>query len=141
MRYYYTDPLVAAFMAREFGVKIDAPVLGANGEPKRSSLPIPTWVWGRIIEAHERNLKKGFSPHKYYIHPDSLPIFELRVGDVCLNPDGMPTLLIRDGNYKPGISNLHNEIPLSQAIEAVNEDAAIIISREEKPFFWPEVEG
>lgn len=53
---YYKDPLAAAYMAREFGVKFDIP-----------NSPTPLAM-----------RREG----KYYIHPDSYHVFEPRVGDL-----------------------------------------------------------
>jgi len=56
MRYYYEDPLEAAYMAKHYGMKLD---------PE--------------IEVYIYRDEENF---KYYIHPDSLPLLEPMDGDL-----------------------------------------------------------
>lgn len=62
-RYYYTDPLAAAWMHAHHGLDFDA--------EGRSGIHV---VWGI-----ELPVRPG---PKYYIHPDSLHLLEPQVGDI-----------------------------------------------------------
>jgi hypothetical protein len=63
MKYYYDCPVSAAYMAKHFGVQFD------NGDSFKSACEC----------AHLTDC----SELPFYIHPDSLPIFEAQVGDFC----------------------------------------------------------
>lgn len=68
MRYFYTDPLAAAWMAKHHGIKI---------EPISDIPSIKDFMWrgtGNFIGIWEED--------KYYIHPDSLHLLEPREGDL-----------------------------------------------------------
>lgn len=70
---YYTDPLKAAWMAREFGVVFI------------SSCTDDTLDWENdFCEVSPQ----GWNCSKLYIHPDSLSIFEPMEGDVGESEDG-----------------------------------------------------
>lgn len=68
---YYTDPLQAAWMAREFGVKFenedDAAMFVIEGGDEYATLS---------------QMQQTITSKKYYIHPDSYHIFEPQEGDV-----------------------------------------------------------
>lgn len=63
MKPYFTDALAAAWMAKYFGVKFlgNNPLVGND------------WAKNKVLY---------YEAEKYYIHPDSLPIFEPQEGDV-----------------------------------------------------------
>lgn len=84
MKYYYTDPLAAAYMAREFGV----------------AYVIKDFKW--LDNACTCYNMRRENADKYYIHPDDYHIFEPQSGDMM----------------------------------AVDK----VIQRNNKPFFWPEVQ-
>lgn len=64
---YYKDPVDAAYMAREFGVKLN--------NRGRGAYPIIS------LNVESGNTGAG-TKEKYYIHPDSYGIFEPQSGDV-----------------------------------------------------------
>ncbi len=74
MKKYYNDPLAAAYMAMEFGVKY------VDDNPKAGT---ETWL-GKFLYAD-----------KYHIHPDSYHIFEPQVGDVIIDALGQT---LKQGN-------------------------------------------
>lgn len=61
MRYFYTDPLAAAWMAKNFGMKF-------NG--------------GTEFDEPYRHSEIDEVTSKFYIHPDSVKLLEQRVGDL-----------------------------------------------------------
>lgn len=65
---YYDDPLAAAWMAREFGIKFYTIVEGESFD-----IDFSTWIF--MID----------SETVLYIHSDSLHIFEPGVGDYYIN--------------------------------------------------------
>lgn len=71
MRYFYNDPLVAAYMAKHFGMKFYT-------YPDGSDLSEPiTW----------ENEFSRFHYHEgevnWRVHPDSLQLLERRMSDIC----------------------------------------------------------
>jgi len=72
-----TDPLAAAYMAREFGMEFDIPN-DKYGKAKDYSI---------TYACEEFGVKPPF-----YIHPDSLPILQPQDGDVYLNTAGRPEI-------------------------------------------------
>jgi hypothetical protein len=70
MSLYYTDPLKAVIMMRDHGVKINA--VDTLGSP-----PTP------VVATIDSILAMAEYPDiLYYIHPESLPLFQLMVGDI-----------------------------------------------------------
>jgi len=84
-RYFYTDPLAAAWMAKHFGVKVHCPVWKGDGVREQSNLPVPLWVFGRIIDATSR---KSLGVDRFTVAEESVPVFVPQVGDfvVCRWP-------------------------------------------------------
>lgn len=113
---YYTDPLAAAYMAREFGVKLQAHYN-------------VTQNLGDALTYDEIVLMLDFE--RFYIHPDSYHIFEPRAGDVMITEI-------------PGTSSVEvvsSDIRAREFIDhLVEKRGAKIIQRQGKPFFWPERE-
>lgn len=133
-RYFYTDPLAAAWMAKHFGMQIFAPVFAAGtGKYSQSRTPLPVWCWARKIEQAE--LAKNTDGERYYIHPDSLHLLEPRVGDVvqftACDYANQPGLQQSRVWWKPYLDKW-----------SLPQDAGNIriIQRDGKPFHWPEKE-
>lgn len=77
MRYYYTDPLAAAWMAKHFGMRFLSDRSNDNAPDDASDHEADTAYeadcgWGKAKE------------RKYYIHPDSLHQLEPQVEDLVL---------------------------------------------------------
>ena len=115
---YYTDPLQAAYMAKEFGVDFIIKWWGEEIIAKHSdAIKQPKQFVANMIMKH----KAG----KFCIHPDSYHIFEPQVGDLVLF-----------GKY-----NNHYGIFKPVAPEYADNFKLIpIIQRNNKPFFNPEKE-
>ena len=67
-RFFYTDPLAAAWMAKHHGMRF----------------------WNGNHEIHVLPLVDGEKSERWYVHPDSLRLLEPQVGDCCEwigNPD------------------------------------------------------
>ena len=83
-RYYYTDPLAAAWMAKHYGMMFgirhyekiiwDCEAQGMSGD----WLPIKDW------ERIAADAADGNAQPAYYIHPDSLHLLEPRVCDFTM---------------------------------------------------------
>lgn len=121
MKMYYTDPLRAALMAREFGVKFNFEEMRQDYESgglkaKRSLKKIKSWK--TIIEI-------GKHCDKFYIHPDSLALFEPREGDMIIEYD--------DNEIRQCFLRLNSEQTPAAPYK--------IIQRDNKAFFMPEVEA
>lgn len=146
-KYYYTDPLKAAWMAREFGVKIYAYINVIGGNNCRIG-DVDCKIHKEIDEdpimylnpndcfKNPRTLPYAGWQHavdKWYIHPDSLHILEPKVGDMCTNCDGEPAIVVPDSKLRRV-----GQIFLREALEWVGKEAEII-QRDGKAFFMPEV--
>lgn len=73
-KYYYNCPIKAAYMAKEFGVKMYSP---ETEEYIEAELCISDYLWAASNPDDDMNYQPPF-----YIHPDSLEIFEPREGDI-----------------------------------------------------------
>ena len=168
-KYFYTDPLKAAWMAREFGVKIYAYINVIGGNNCRIG-DVDCKIHKEIDEdpimylnpsdcfQNPRTLPYAGWQHavdKWHIHTDSLHILETKEGDFVL-------LIFTGGIYlhctlikeNVGIyshqDNLANDIkypgknfPLESLQEGSMWDrpSIEIIKRDGKAFFMPEVEN
>lgn len=74
-KYYYTDPLAAAWMAKHFGMKF----VYEDEFQERNNI-------GILGEDNNFNTTISYR-NKYFIHPDSLPILEPRDEDFILPAD------------------------------------------------------
>ena len=137
MKYYYTDVLAAAWMAKHFGMKLQKGVFG-YGEGVTTYLT--------LLDAAGNEAWK----YRYYIHPDSLPLLEPKEGDVVrLNNSIRPRFNICDDKGKLLLDRKKNPItttkfPYHEYIvfnEHFREDVMAIIQRNGIPFMWPEREG
>lgn len=122
MRLFYKCPIIAAMMAKHHGVK-----MLSRRDGKELSRPLPLWQFARRIEF-------GDGKDQYVIHPDSLGIFEPMVGDIVINCDEMPALVVKDS----APPETHT-VKLSVAKEFVGKEASII-QRDGLPFVMPESE-
>ena len=68
---YYDDPLIAAYMGREFGVEFE-------NEDETATFVME----GGAEYATLSQIQQCVLHHKYYIHPDSYHIFEPRGDDI-----------------------------------------------------------
>jgi len=129
---YYTDPLKAAYMAREFGVKLannntDKPV-GMSLFAHHSTLD--NYTGGSVsCLGIDADLYEG---EEIYIHPDSNDIFEPQVGDLVLYCSTMrPRIIgkVTDGGYYD-----------TEGLPMERNKYQYIIRRQHKQFFMPRAE-
>jgi hypothetical protein len=125
-RYFYTDPLAAAWMAKHFGMKfgikhngmIHWNCIGKINEPFEP------------LQRAEDILDPISEPLPLYIHPDSLHLLKPTVGDVVRTVaptfDAVMYTLIKDdvGRYE----------------DLTSEDWFAILERSGIAFMWPESE-
>lgn len=136
MRYFYTDPLAAAWQSKHFGVNLyqeaHVPMVNyKNGEKSISLHQFPLQTWETI------NIKEDGI--RLYISPDSLRLLEPRQGDI-VEHDGIEYGIVLDViDGEAGIQYSENENGETLCGTANIEDL-IIIQRQGKPFFWPGVE-
>lgn len=113
-RYYYTDPLAAAWMAKHFSMTFERSdgdlLLDFDDMADDLALHIASDHWDGI----------------YFIHADSLHLLEPRAKDVVMQKD-------EDGY---DAYNMLDEWDIEQKFA----DGCQIIGRDGKPFFWPECE-
>jgi len=148
MKYLYTDPLAAAYMAREFGVEL-------CDDSERTVRVNPTELekFARIIWSVEGtngwlDYEASDFPKKIYINPDSEHIFEPREGDLV----GFTFMdfLNEEASFQSIVLSIRNKLRV-QIIDAsiCDEVDEIVldklkhlkmIQRDGKPFFNPERE-
>jgi len=114
-RYYYTDPLAAAWMSKHFNINIE----WADGT-------ITDNYTGDNIVYYEKYLGTE-SP--YYIHPDSEHILNPQVGDLVHNFRWQSHFMIERDNDLLAVNN---------AMKVGTRYS--IIQRNNIPFMWPEVD-
>ena len=129
-RYFYTDPLAAAWMAKHHGVELFY-------MEHYSDDSWPTEItYLQIISIIDRCGEDSYELEKLYIKPKSLAILEPQVGDFVRYIDALPS----QGNTAP-YSDMHvhwtepcygNEFDMAQKKQ--------IIQRNGKAFHMPEVE-
>lgn len=110
MKYFYTDPLAAAFMAKHFGMIFWTGCEDASPDDAdniRSALE---------EEAITGNPSEG----RFHIHSESLHLLEAKIGDLLTGPNGKVAM------FYMGDTNPSSRCP--------------IIQRDGKPFHWPESE-
>lgn len=122
MKYYYTDPLKAAWMATEFKI----PILVTNWRYSEDNGHSPYEFTTNIIEIIDSDIKC------YEIHPDCYEILKLKIGDIILDNDNDPrrVAVVRD------IAMLRYE---DEDYGCYIKDIKII-QRDGKAFFQPEEE-
>jgi len=155
MEKFYTDPLAAAIMTKEFGVEFANSIRDIHEDCQRNL----EMMWGKTIISGSLELQRGQIYKKYYIHPDSLPIFEPQVGDfVSTNCDRILKIdeyksadwynenfgikeALAAGKIKEPMRDEYILItePLSR-IALHRESIDKIIQRQGKPFFTPQEE-
>ena len=115
---YYDDPLQAAYMAREFGVKLE--------DENENRIE---WVDGHgfvLFDSEDVVDFVGMGIETFYIHPDSYRIFEPQEGDRN----------IKGFVFEKGQWVIDGMIPAAMFSEVPRE----INHRDNKPFFWPKEE-
>ena len=121
MKKYYDDPLIAAYMCREFGVKVCL----LNTESPDPLFSLSDLAYAIKVQSMGVVIKEN-----YYIHPDSLHIFEPQVGDL-ITQDG-------DSFCHKVVSVGDNEQPVCFYTGVLYEPYwSDIIQRNGKHFFMP----
>ena len=148
-RYFYTDPLAAAWMAKHFGM-----MFGIRHFDKFVPEPIyfnGVWAAAKLVDEI-----LDFDPDvALYVHPDSLHLLEPKVGDMIMhgsykreqdkNPEGWTAVLVT-GLLPPEFeSELRAESGVTKPLcYAYDEEIMIchrIIQRDGIAFHWPESES
>lgn len=129
-RYFYTDPLAAAWMAKHFGIAFETPD-GRSLTCKDGKLffPMPhPGIEGAIIWV--------ISEDEHYIHPDSLHLLEPKVGDLV-------QFIAYDDTTQPHLQGYRTWWKPYLGDWAIPRDASDtrIIQRDGKAYHWPEVEN
>ena len=127
-RYYYTDALAAAWMAREFGFKyIDRYTCDETGKCLNYTVD-----WKVFQEGDDLT-----SPiAKYELHPDSLPLLEPKGGDIVMaysnSSKSFRPMAVGNPPDEFGCTVYHAVCELNNGLK--------IIQRDNKAFFMPECE-
>lgn len=136
MRYFYTDPLAAAWMAKHFGMKFYIKIYGAlqkDFNDKYSEIS----DWENIMEEP----LNGWGDYTYIVHPDSLHLLEPQVGDLVKHGDDFPVIVQSNEDYNEVYSRNMESTVHYCALEDFEGDKYEIIQRNGISFMWPEVEN
>lgn len=93
-KFYYDDPLAAAWMAKHFGMKL----LSLHTEQQKIEYDIPDedtdydWYHGCVVDGWRKDIEMisdavefiEDASDKIYIHPDSLHLLEPQVSDIII---------------------------------------------------------
>lgn len=122
MRYYYDDPIKAAWQLHHHGVKCTVyGSIAGDGTYKESTQPIPLWALGRAIE------NKQFNEYRFYIWPGVDALLLPRAGDLVeLRLKDKPIIYHK-------VESLHDATGLGQS------RIWTIIQRDNKVWFAPKV--
>ena len=120
---YYTDPLAAAYMAREFAVMLRTPC-AQNIAPS-----------GMLEHWHELlKVNPKLNLDRIYIHPDSLSIFEPKLHDLVEWEGLVFGFVIGLNEGEVGVQHGESDV------YTLDKDECTIIQRDDKPFFYPDSE-
>jgi hypothetical protein len=133
MNHYYTDPLKAAWMMREHGLKflVRNPDMKVVFPTNPEFIDIQDWTWLFWVEGQDTP-EIDYSP--MFIHPESLPLLEPMEGDMVHHPSG------RIG-YVQDVDGEDVSIDVNGGDWGCKSIYAPIIQRNGKAFFMPESEG
>lgn len=118
-RYFYTEPLAAAWMVKHFGMKFES--CQNNG--------VSADYWPLTIAGHDES-------QRYYIHPDSLPLLEPQVGDWGRGPYAGEVIGVSESLITIHVPERHNG--KSHFCQPRSEFK--VTSRNGVAFMWPEGE-
>lgn len=114
-RFYYDDPLAAAWMAKHFGMFFEDDVVDWRA---------PCAVWGQRILFDDKR--------KRYIHSDSLPLLEPQTGDLVCGGKHRSV-------YSVGVSDISTQYCITVEDARALEDLEIL-RRNGRAFHWPKRE-
>lgn len=149
-RAFYTDPHAAAWMTKHHGMQLYCPVWQGDGVAKKqSNLPVPLWVYGRIIEATSR---KSLGVDSFTISQESMELLNPKVGDfvLCRWPQTKDHFQRQVIGWVTTIEENIDEQNVwvrSDNYSSADEDSQFdisevkIIQRNGLAFHWPEFEG
>lgn len=120
-RYFYTDPLAAAWMNIKFGMRfsIYSPLDGISKEPEKWN-----WAWEML----------GNRQLPYHVNPESLHLLEPQKNDLVMGPDVGPEI----GDTGPAYMEL-GKMGFTDGRGHFREIVKII-QRNGTAFVWPESE-
>jgi hypothetical protein len=126
MRYYYTDPMAAAWMAKHHFMRIIAceSPLYEKDERERD-------IKSLLYSAADQEIDDG---SKYYIHPDSVHILEPQIDDIGMDTEEV--IFLCEG-ITPGWSCLSTD---SDGYTIMKTGDIKIIQRNGIAFMYPEKE-
>lgn len=127
MKYFYTDPLKAAWMCREFNIRCDScGIHGYRAADIAYFFGMNVSYDSAIVEERDR----------YYIDTEFYGIFKPQVGD-----DVKVEVLFGKENEKIGTSLTTIRTSLEDYLAGLTLKSIKILQRDGKAFFVPEVEN
>jgi hypothetical protein len=128
-RFFYTEPLAAAWMAKHFGMKFQMLEISDSGV--------------RLEDIEDKVMKHLITESSalIYIQPDSLPLLAPHVGDLVWSPDESGIFgVVAENSRSP--EDKENPILILTSTDGYYriENISKIIQRNGIPFHWPESE-
>lgn len=142
--YFYTDPLAAAFMAREYGMLYTSSIWANVKVSPHDSMILAYDKERKIYPA----IRADHAEFKLYIHSDSIEILKPMIRDLVTNThnqynrDNRPCSGLVSVIFNAGKSVYINtgERHNGKRDFCESVDSLKIIQRNNIPFFWPESE-
>ena len=131
-RMFYTDPLKAAIMARDFGVKFHV---------DNSEKPVPIWVFGRWLENRWDKIAVVAADSEHIFQPQvgDIVVFSADDGSLCV--DAVEQVYFDGDESYPYTGDSGTVIQLCASHpDWLHARKARIIQRNGKAFFMPEKE-
>lgn len=136
---FYTCPIEAAYMSKNFGVKLMTPdgrLLFLSNDVLRN-----LWYWGA-----DYGSRALIPEDNQYVHPDSLHIFKPKGGDVIFT-DGR-NINLKEGElaFDKNYGEIFNEYPVEDNTHDIKyeqnspNDTWFVVNRG-RPFFMPQIEN
>lgn len=122
MRYFYRDPLHAAVMAQDFGMKF---ILEQDG--KIYGMPDAGFICHEFMQGKLEGAK-------FYLTEDSLHLLQPQVGDRWINSQKVCYLVSAAWYGKYQLKRMTSSYERSGVMPK-------IIQRQGNPFYWPELEN
>lgn len=136
VKYYYTDPLAAAWMAKKFSMRFENCHLQIGYVEGRDGMH-DTCGFLKISSGWDL-------PNRFYIHSDSLHLLDSKIGDT-VRPSSVQQLAYIGGDVL--VKNMrgfpNTTFMTMEEITSIKEKYGNvqIIERAHVPFMWPEIEN
>jgi hypothetical protein len=132
MEKFHTDPLQAAYMARDYGVKFERDITTFSEARRKGFIQKFGKFYTPEQLAGHAGSNKASRKDRYYVHPDSYSIYEPQVGDGFSYKQKAYGVMFCDT-----IKYIDSEYEVEGYCATVDIKELKTIQRNNKPFFTP----